>query len=765
VLETLVPKTVGPKTVVVEAGRSLAVSYAGALLQDMGFDVTKLAPKTGARHPEARPNRYHPYYDVYDHGKRWQAVEDVRMVTSRLASGLPGGPGRIVIGDRDYLDRELMKELSAGAVAVWFCDAGRGGSGPGRQGELFEALLYFGSGTALFCREGATWPRAPDVPVASLQTGLIGALLAVAVLGGPGTGLIDVSGDLASLVFTSIMYAEEVLGGTKPAELEHRTARGPKGPIDAADGQVQITCVDDRQWTALVRLMGSPRWAASAEYRDPMSRGTNLDVLLQLISQWSQAHSKIELFGILQRERIPAAPSMTVREVLALQFNVEGRLKELSTPGGPTVQLPHTLIGSARPSVSADRSARSWQRHESATPVPGTLPLAGNTVIEWTHAFAGPLAGQLLAQLGANVIKIESVTHPDISRMAPPFAIGGRGSRSLETGTHYLAVNNGKRSIAINLEEPASQRIVRELLSRADAFVTNYSARALNHRRLDPADLQTEFPDLVVTHLTGFGSGRYEEFAAYGPTISMATGLAATMGGGNPAGVMTYWPDMWTGAHAALATVVALNARNLGGPGTTGLGCWTEVSMFDAVLSVLGGYFLTVQTETGCLCGTGHGSAEHPDGASPIRLLRAGGGVRQEWFAVDGTSPGVRALAPEDLADQDARELEDRLTDAGTWFSRLRTPGEVAQTIADGRVRHSAGHPVIGHTEWLDVVPPSLGSTGTSDRAPLLGEHTSSILAGFGFAEPEIADLVSADVVYQDPATTPQYPHPAKRRP
>ena len=403
-------------------------------------------------------------------------VEDVRMATSQLASSLsrdqvkaadpPGSPRRIVVGDRDYLDRALMRELSAGAVALWFSDAGKDNSGPKSEGEVFEALLSFGSGTALLCREAAAWPRTPDVPVASLQTGLIGALLAVAMLGGPGNGLIDVSGEMASLVFTSVMYVEEVLGDTQPAELEGRTARGPKGLIGAADGQVLLTCVDDRQWMSLVGLMGSPRLAASEEYRDPLSRGANQDVLLQLIRQWSRAHPKIELFEMLQRERIPAAPGMTVREVLDLQFNVEGRLEEVARAGGPPVRLPRALVGDAHPSVSAGRSARWWHRPASAAPVPGTLPLAGSTVVEWAHAFAGPLAGQLLAQLGANVIKIESATHPDISRMTPPFAIAKGGRPGPEAGTHYLALNNGKRSIAINLEHSASRPIVRKLLSR-----------------------------------------------------------------------------------------------------------------------------------------------------------------------------------------------------------------------------------------------------------------------------------------------------------
>jgi len=756
------------KVLVVEAGRSLAVSYAGALLRDMGFDVTKLTPRTAAGHPDADVwrDRYHSYYDVYNRGKRWKAVEDVRAVTSRLASATgqeqgesrPEDPARIVIGDRGYLDRELMRELAARAVALWFRDANRDG-GPGVDSELFEALLYFGSGTALFCREAATWPRMPDVPVASLQTGLIGALLAAAMLGGPGTGLIDVSSDMASLVFTSVMHGEEVLGGTQPTELEHRAARGPKGPIDAADGQVLITCVDDRQWTSLVKLMGSPAWAASADYRDPLSRGVNKNVLLQLISQWSRAHTKIELFEMLQQERIPAAPAMTVREVLDLQFNVAGRLEELSTGDGPPLRLPHALIGGPRSSVSADRE----QRPAGSAPASGALPLTGSTVIEWTHAFAGPLAGQLLAQLGANVIKIESVTHPDISRMTPPFAAAGGGSRSPETGTHYLALNNGKRSIAINLEQPASRPIIRELLRRADAFVTNYSARALNHRRLGPADLQAEFPDLVVTHVTGFGPGRYEEFAAFGPTISMATGLAATLGGGNPAGVMAYWPDMWCGTHAALATVAALNARAPGGRCPPRAGNWTEVSLFDSVLAALGGHFLEVQTKMGCLCGTGRPPAQRPADAGTIRLLRSRGRVRQEWFVVDSSGPRFRTLAREDLAGLDACELEHRLTDAGIWFSRVRTPGEVARTVPGGRVLHSARHPVIGHTEWLDVVAPSLDSNGTSGRAPLLGEHSAGILAELGLAGPEIADLLSADVVYQNPTTAPHL-HPARGR-
>ena len=94
------------KTLVVEAGPSLAVSYAGALLRDMGFDVTKLTPRTATGHPHAdvSRDRYHSYYDVYNRGKRWKTVEDVRAETSRLASA-PGQPQKVAVrGYNEWVD-------------------------------------------------------------------------------------------------------------------------------------------------------------------------------------------------------------------------------------------------------------------------------------------------------------------------------------------------------------------------------------------------------------------------------------------------------------------------------------------------------------------------------------------------------------------------------------------------------------------------------------------------------------------------------------
>ncbi|PXA83758.1 CoA transferase [Nostoc sp. 3335mG] len=211
-------------------------------------------------------------------------------------------------------------------------------------------------------------------------------------------------------------------------------------------------------------------------------------------------------------------------------------------------------------------------------------PLSGVRVLELARILAGPWAGQLLADLGAEVIKVERPVEGDDTRhWGPPFLTDPEGG-SLDAA-YFHATNRGKRSIAIDIASPAGQAEVRALAARSDVVLENFKVGALAKYGLDHAGLSAVNPRIITCSITGFGqTGPYASRAGY-DFIIQAMGGAMSLTGepdGAPQKAGVAYADIFTGLYSTVAILAALHRRN-----ETGVGAHIDMALLDSQVGVL----------------------------------------------------------------------------------------------------------------------------------------------------------------------------------
>ncbi|MCF1710595.1 CoA transferase [Tabrizicola sp. J26] len=210
-----------------------------------------------------------------------------------------------------------------------------------------------------------------------------------------------------------------------------------------------------------------------------------------------------------------------------------------------------------------------------------TAPLEGIRVIELARILAGPWAGQTLADLGADVIKVEAPEGDDTRRWGPPF-IDREGDRS---AAYFHATNRGKRSITVDFRTPEGQETVRRLIADADVVIENFKLGGLKKYGLDWDSLRKVNPRLVYCSITGFGqTGPYAHRAGYDFIIQGMAGLMSVTGekDGQPQKVGVAVTDVFTGIYAATAILAALIQR-----GRTGEGQQIDMALMDVATATM----------------------------------------------------------------------------------------------------------------------------------------------------------------------------------
>ena len=195
-------------------------------------------------------------------------------------------------------------------------------------------------------------------------------------------------------------------------------------------------------------------------------------------------------------------------------------------------------------------------------------PLHGIRVIELARILAGPWAGQLLADLGADVIKIESPNGDDTRAWGPPFVTGEDGENL--SAAYYHACNRGKRSIAVDFSTPDGAETIRKLAASADVFIENFKFGGLKKYGLDYESLRNINPRLVYCSITGFGqAGPYASRAGYDFIVQGMSGLMSITGpaDGEPQKVGVAVSDIFTGLYSVIAIQAALRHAEATGQG------------------------------------------------------------------------------------------------------------------------------------------------------------------------------------------------------
>ncbi|WP_316574354.1 CaiB/BaiF CoA transferase family protein [Nocardia canadensis] len=386
-------------------------------------------------------------------------------------------------------------------------------------------------------------------------------------------------------------------------------------------------------------------------------------------------------------------------------------------------------------------------------------PLAGVTVVTLEQAVSAPMCTRTLADFGARVIKIENPDGGDFARHYDDVVHG--------QAAHFVWVNRGKESVALDLKTPDGLRLLHRLLERADVLVSNLAPGATARLGITPAELAVSHPQLIAVEIDGFGAGGpLSHKRAYDLLVQAETGVCAVTGrAGEPAKPGPPVADVTTGLYAALAIMAALCERIRSGPGP---GASITVSLFDAMAELMG-YHLTYSRYAGVdQQPLGMSSpAVAPYGAyrtADDRTVVLGTTNDREWqrlarevlqrpdLAGDErfrtNSDRVRNRAPLDAAigewcaQHDLAVVQKAADDAGIGNSRYNTPSEVLvhpQLIDRDRWRtvDSPGGPVTA------LLPPPViaGFDPPMGAVPALGAHTGSVLAELGVDDVEIARL------------------------
>jgi crotonobetainyl-CoA:carnitine CoA-transferase CaiB-like acyl-CoA transferase len=211
-------------------------------------------------------------------------------------------------------------------------------------------------------------------------------------------------------------------------------------------------------------------------------------------------------------------------------------------------------------------------------------PLEGLRVLELARILAGPWVGQTLADLGADVIKVESPEGDDTRQWGPPFVESADGPHL--SAAYFHACNRGKRSIALDFRRAEDIAIVRRLAAHADVVVENFKVGGLAKYGLDSASLRATHPRLIYASITGFGqTGPYAHRAGYDFMIQGMAGVMSITGepDGQPQKAGYATADIFTGMYTSVAILAALRARD-----ATGLGTTIDCALFEAQAAVLG---------------------------------------------------------------------------------------------------------------------------------------------------------------------------------
>lgn len=406
----------------------------------------------------------------------------------------------------------------------------------------------------------------------------------------------------------------------------------------------------------------------------------------------------------------------------------------------------------------------------SSQPPADGAPLAGIRVLDFTHVLAGPFCTRLLADFGADVVRVESNSRPD--RMRADTIKTGFEDRQDRSGT-YLNINRSKRSIAINLKTEGGHALATRMARAADIVVENFSGGAMARLKLDYERLQPHNSRLIYVSMSGYGhSGPRRDWRSMNMILQGYSGLMMVTGSESdpPTSISNSWNDYIGGLHACFGILQALAERL-----TTGKGVFLDVSQFECSVATLGALLMSSVVNGNVPARMGNRSSY----LAPQGLYRCAGS--DQWCAVSVQNDDqwrglITAMGAASWGDDDrfatlvgrlhhhdeidariekwtsplnSEEVESRLRAAGVEARRMRRINDlvdgpdVSQVFESMEDRRLESMLVTGHPFFF-----LSGSLPAPRPAPSLGQHTSEALSDWlGMSEGEVSSLVDQGVL------------------
>lgn len=698
---------------VLEYPDSVAIRYCGKLFAAHGARVVQAAPpsSTGAGYGDAASAAFAAWLD---HGKEPLSASD------------GAGIDLVVSASPDPSDNPEALQLSL----TWFDPRG-----PYRDWQGTDAVIQALSGVAFAVGPSEGPPLLPRGHAPQLVGGATGFIAAMAGLIGRGDGWsgerIEVDILSANLCFAESQVAGSVITGDKTIRRGiNRFTTYPGGVYPAADGWIGVTALTPAQWKSLCELAELPELGRDPRYQLMANRFADAEILEPRLLAAFARHPARFWVEEGQGRRIPIAPMPDLADLPRTPHWRE-RGSFAPVPGatdaiGPAMPFHFHRLGPEQPPRDPPVGRPS-------------LPLAGVKVLDLSMGWAGPLAARHFADLGADVVKVESCGYfdwwrgwdGDMTADPPPY----------EVRPSFLMVNRNKRAVTLDFKTEDGRALVRRLATQSDVLIENHAPGVLDKLGVGAAGLAESNPGLIAISMGAFGSrGPWCGFRAYGSTVEQASGLPYVNGRADDPPAMQHvaYGDPVGGIYGAAACLIALYAAR-----KRRTSMWIDLGQVECLFQLGADAVIAQSLRTDPLPRTG---SVHP--ASILRLCVPAAGD-DAWLAVSvETERQLHALerllgaSGDDLpaalsswsAVRDAQDVALRLQAAGVPAAPVRP----AHALPEDPQLRQAGFWQRLERDFIGshVVPlPPYRLDGAAPKlarpAPTLGQHNHEILAGW----------------------------------
>lgn len=696
---------------VLEIGTLPAASYCARLFADFGAAVLKLEADDGDPLRLAAPlfdvggTSVSAWWTFLNFGKRVATHPDSDDALTDLIR-----ESDIVVCAADAVATRIaaMRDAPICVDVSWF-----GRTGPYAHFAGTDAICRaLGGNTQLIGPTDGPPIASPDFQ-AAIAGGLwafIGAAAALLARERDGSRTLETSVHEACVTLAEYQVTEAV-GSGQPQQrlgLNRFAPTYPLGIYPAADGWIGVTLVTPAQWRSFCAMVDLPHLAKDDALHTSLERLPRADELeAQFIPKLREAPAahwfaeglkrKIPLVVVPAMDALTASPEFRRRGAI-VPLTV-GTIEVLS-PG-----CPLRLTGTpprAGGTVQADAKA-DWTPRDIAPVFPspkassGALPLSGIRIVDFTMGWAGPLCTRTFADLGADVVKIESCSYPDWWRGVDrrPHVVR---EKLYEKQSRFTIMNRNKRGTTIDLTQPDGIALVKDLIMTADAVADNYSVDVLPKFGLGPQAMRDLKPSLVTLSMSAFGSSSpWRECRAYGSTLEQGSGLPHLVGTPDEVPVMSHpaFGDPVGGLNGAAALLVALlHARR------TGEGQHIDLSQIECMMQMTAPWMIA-QSAGAPLVRYGSGHPDHaPHGIYPCAGAEAWIAIAvrsdREWQALCDVIGRADLARDADLGSSATRQARHESIDAAiaAWTKDLSADEAMTRLQARGIAAGSVRRPI-----------------------------------------------------------------------
>jgi crotonobetainyl-CoA:carnitine CoA-transferase CaiB-like acyl-CoA transferase len=566
----------------------------------------------------------------------------------------------------------------------------------------------------------------------------------------------------------------------------------PWGIFACRDGRLLLQITEDGQWRALIEVLGDPEWGHLDLFAKTSGRIEHAEAVEALVAA---ALAEVELEPFLARAVEAGVPTCRLHTPTAAlhweHLRAREAFREVCVPGHGRMEAPASPFRHLAPPASAastavppEQATAITEMAWSATAAPGgaepsTAPVEGRPaplhdvrVVDLSWVIAGPMAAMLLGALGAEILKVESLSRVDVIRLLGPFADDREG---MGRSGAFNQFNQGKKSVQVDPTTARGRAVLDDLIASADVVLDNMRPGAMARLGFPLEHLQALNPTIVATAMTGFGgTGPEANRQAYGALIEALSGQVAATGmpGGAPTEIPMSLPDPCAAVHTAIAMVAALYRRRAAGQGAV-----LDMAMIESWNGALPDALLAaaVTGEDPPMVGN------RDDLAVPHGVFRCDGDF--DWVALscetdaqfealmrligDEAAAGDpqlatlagRRCAEDDLerrieawtAEHSAAAAEQALLAAGVPAGKVRKMPAIASCP---HLEHRAfftefEHPELSPRRHAGVPWRSLRrAVGPFSSAPVLGQHTDEVLASIGYDADRRQELRAAGILH-----------------